>query len=373
MIVIYEEPTWTPTLYSKDSKGKLREWKAWTDESFLIMEYGVVGGKLVRKEIPCEPKNIGKANATTGKQQALVEMEAKLVKQKKSGYFETIAEAEAYVPKNPMKAKDYKDHKNKVKYPCYMQPKLNGLRMLVDGQIQAWSKSGEPMWIPEHWKGFEDYVKAMLGVDGEVYAGLNGLSLQEINAAHKKPNQNTQFLKFYVYDLPHKGKKGGDRQVELKLSLPAIPDCVVLVTSQYVETEAEGDALYAEWVAMGYEGAIYRDIDGDYEFEKRSEHLIKRKPRPTAEAMVVSVQKDRIGQGVMTVEAVNGEQEGVHFDLLMLKNSVPGMNARMYDDAVKLIGETIEYAYEELSDSLVPTKPVGERLREVDDAGEARD
>lgn len=373
MIEIYEEETWTPTLYSKDSKGKLREWKAWTDEGFLIMEYGLHDGKKTRKEIPCEPKNIGKANATTASQQAVVEMWAKFTKQKKSGYFETIREAEAYVPKNPMKAKDYKDHKKKVTYPCYMQPKLNGVRMLTEQSGSAWSKSGEPMAYPEHWEHLSAYANACGGLDGEIYAGLNVLSLQAINSARQNNNEDTLKLRYYVYDIPRPGIPFKERVELMKLYVVAAPPEVVFVDSFLVHSEQEADALYQKWVAMGYEGAVYRALDGEYEFEKRSDNLIKRKPRPTAEARIISVVKDRAGQGVMTVEAINGEQVGVQFDLLMLKSSVPGMNARLYEDALTLIGKTIEYAYEELSDERVPTKPVGERLREVDANGESKD
>lgn len=363
-----------PTLYGKDSKGKIRRWDISTEGATITMTYGLIDGKQATKTITAEPKNVGRANATTAAEQAVVEAEAKVVKQKKSGYFEDIADAETYIPRNPMKAKDYKDHKNKVTYPCYVQPKLNGLRLLVDKNGNGWSKSGEPTELPAHWETARETAGALKGLDGEIYAGLGVLSLQDINAAHKKPNENTHKLKYYVYDLPHANKPAEKRMQELEMARSALtsPD-VVFVETYLVKSEAEADALYKKWVWMGYEGMVYRSLTGEYEFEKRSEHLIKRKPRPTAEARVLSVLKDRVGQGVMTVEAVNGEQKGVQFDLLMLKSSVPGMNARLYEDACTLVGKTIEYAYEELSDSRIPTKPVGERLREVGDDGESRD
>lgn len=361
-----------PILYGKDSKGKLRVWDVVAVGHEVVMTYGLIDGKKAEKRIPCEPKNVGRSNATTAEQQAIVEALAKWEKQKKSAYFETPKEAMAYVPKNPMKAKDYKDHKNKVTYPCYMQPKLNGIRLLVDRDGSGWSKSGEPMSLPEHWKGVSEFASAMQGLDGEIYAGLNVMSLQAINSARQKNNAETLKLKYYVYDLPHKMKPFSERDAEMANAEMASPPVVEWVYAVYVLSEEEGDKLHEKWVSMGYEGSVYRSADGTYEFEKRSEHLIKRKPRATAEARILSVVKDRTGQGVMTVEAVNGTQKGVKFDLLMLKDSVPGMNARMYEDAVKLIGQTIEYAYEELSDDLVPTKPVGEQLREVDENGEPR-
>lgn len=362
-----------PVLFGKDSKGKLREWRISTEFEMVVMEYGLLEGKKARKEIPCEAKNVGRANATTPVEQAVVEAEAKWVKQKKSGYFETQAEALAYTPKNPMLAKDYKDHKAKVTYPCYLQPKLNGVRMLTEKVGNTWSKSGEPMAYPAGWVHLTAYAEATGGLDGELFAGLRGLSLQEINSARQNDNEDTQKLRYYVYDIPRPGIPFKERVELMKLYVVAAPPEVVFVESFLVHSEEEGDALYQKWVDEGHEGAVYRSLEGEYEFERRSEHLIKRKPRPTAEGRIVKVVKDRIGQGLCTVECLNGEQKGQLVDMLMLKKAVDGMNARLYESALTLVGKTIEYAYEELSDSLIPTKPVGERLREVDEDGNSKD
>lgn len=362
-----------PVLFGKDSKGKLREWRVHTFYGEVIMDYGLVDGKKATKRIPCVGKNIGKANETTPSSQAKLEAEAKWVKQKKSGYFETVEEAMAYQPKNPMLAKDYKDHKDKVVHPCYMQPKLNGMRMLTDPKADAWSKSGEPLNHPEHWDGVADFAKAMQGLDGEIYAGLCVLSLQDIIRAYRTPQENTAKLMYYVYDLPHSTKPFSERAAEMELAEAVAPECVKFVKPVLVRTPEEGDRLYELWVSMGYEGAVYRRVDGVYEFEKRSENLIKRKPRPTAEGRIVKVVKDRIGQGLCTVECLNGDQKGNFVDLLMKKDSVPGMNARLYEDALTLVGQTIEYAYEELSDDSIPTKGCGIRLRAVDAYGESLD
>lgn len=362
-----------PTLWGKDSKGKLRQWDVVAVDGSVEMVYGLVDGKKTVKKIPCVGKNIGKANETTPESQAKLEAEAKWVKQKKSGYFETVEEAMAYQPKNPMLAKDYKDHKAKVGYPCYIQPKLNGVRLLTDAMASGWSKSGEPMTHPAHWRGVEEFAKSTQGLDGEMYAGLGGLSLQAINSARQNDNEDTLKLRYYVYDLPHPNKTQKQRLEELRIIEEVAPEWVVIVPFFLVKTEEEGDALHKKFVAMGYEGSVYRDVNGMYEFEKRSNGLIKRKPRQTAEGRIISVQEDRIGQGLCTVECLNGSQKGKLVDMLMKKDSVPGMNARLYANALMLVDQTIEYAYEELSDELIPTKPVGERLREVDENGESKD
>ena len=116
---------------------------------------------------------------------------------------------------------------------------------------------------------------------------------------------------------------------------------------------------------QGYEGVVYRNMDGLYEYGKRSYDMIKRKPRQTAEALVCSVVKDKNGQGVLSCQALNGEQEGKYFDLLMRKDADKEINYRLFENACKLLEKTVEYEYEELSLDGVPQKPCGVRLREV--------
>ena len=75
------------TLYSKDNKGDLRVWSIYTEGSEVVVKYGKLGGKITEKRYTAEGKSIGKSNETTPEQQAILEAEAKYVKQFKSGYF----------------------------------------------------------------------------------------------------------------------------------------------------------------------------------------------------------------------------------------------------------------------------------------------
>ena len=81
------------TLYSKDSKGELRVWSIYTEGAEVVVKHGKLGGKVQEKRYTAEAKNQGKANETTPEQQAILEAEAKYVKQLKSGYFADKDEA----------------------------------------------------------------------------------------------------------------------------------------------------------------------------------------------------------------------------------------------------------------------------------------
>ena len=363
-----------PTLYSKDSKGDLRVWQIETKDSEVVVTHGKEGGKFTSKSYFAEAKNTTKTNATTPSEQAEKEAEAKHTLQLKRGYFLTREEALNSVAWEPMKCQDYKDYTHKLQYPCYIGPKLDGLRMMITPSGEAFSKSGEPYKIPEHiQKEINDLQYHGLlrhGLDGEIYA--EGLTLQEIVSAFRKPNENTKKLCYIIYDIPVADVNTNDRVQIMNSLLPVITtsSSVGLNAFYTVYNENEGDALFKDFVENGYEGAVYRNMCGKYEHGKRSYDMIKRKPRPTNEALVQSVEIDKNGQGVLSCLAVNGEQKGVTFKCLMRKDADDEINYRLFENAKELIGQHIEYAWENLSVDKVPCKPAGVRVRVVGSDGE---
>lgn len=363
-------------LFGKDSKGNLKVWEVTTNGSEVTVTHGRLGGKMASTTTTSVAKNIGKSNETTPEQQAILEAEAKVVKQLKKGYYHTKEDALGHIERTPMKAQDYKDHKHRIVYPCYMQPKLNGLRMLVDENLEAQSKAGEDYGIPSHIFSDLFYLKRegyyFKGFDGEIYAGLEsegGLSLQQIVSAFRKENENTHKLKYYVYDQPSNEPQWlrRDRVVNISFFIDyednVHPENIVFVPWYWIENEEQGDQLFEDFVILGYEGAMYRNLDGLYEYGRRSYDLIKRKPRYTTEVKVVSVIEDKIGQGVLTGVLESGNM----VEFLMRKDADEEINYRIYENALTLIGKYVEIEFEELSDAGVPTKPVGIRIRNVNE------
>lgn len=123
----------TPTLYKTTSTGKEQMW----DIKVLMLEenkpyptiritYGQVGGKLqVKDEVIKVGKNLGKSNETTPAEQALSEAEARWTKQKeRKGYSEERGGQDLSL--RPMLAHKYLENQDKVTFPCFVQPKLDG-------------------------------------------------------------------------------------------------------------------------------------------------------------------------------------------------------------------------------------------------------
>lgn len=352
------------TLYGKDSSGSLKVWTVFTEGNKIVVHFGKLGGKIQTKDTLCKGKNIGRSNETSPEQQAILEAKAKWVKQCKKGYYTSKDAALAHEEFTPMKAQNYKDFADRVVYPCYVQPKLNGLRCLSTDEQELMSKAGEPYKLPAHW--LEDFNNLPeIPVDGEVFAGYQkqgGMSLQQINSAWKKPNINTPRLKYYIYDIPVSGVEWADRLTMLMdLSKKTFKN-IIVVEGKWCNTQEELDKFYEDCLLAGAEGIVCRNADGLYEFGKRSYSLIKRKPREDMEALVISSEEDKNGQGNLTCVL----QNGVEFECLMRKDSHDTINYRLYENSLKLIGTHIKFEYEEFSDNGVPTKPVGVGLRNVD-------
>ena len=353
------------TLYTKQS-DKLRIWSCYAEGNEVVVEHGQLGGKITQKRYKAEPKNRGRSNETSDTEQAVLEAEAKVVFQLKRGYYKTQEEALAHVDFTPMKCLDYKDQAKKVKYPCYISAKLDGFRMMVDSNGQAWSKQGEPLEFPAHWDGLKEVLAEVGGGDGEVFC--KDMSLQSIRSAYLTPKEDTLNLEYWVYDVPVAGVPFEERRKLLdKLSAIVFEkglSFVKVVPGVLVESEEWGDIFYNKHLLEGYEGSVYRNAGGLYDFGKRSTNMIKRKPRPTNEALVLSYTLDKNDEPVYTVRAVNGEQAGVEFKLKM-KIPENGVNYRDKANANGLVGQHIEYAWESLSDSKVPGKPVGLFIRDM--------
>lgn len=365
-------------LYGKSSTGKLLYWSVSVTKgsSEYVVQYGQLAGKIQSKTTKCKPKNVGRGNETTAEEQALVEAEAKFVLQQKKGYYLTQEEALAHVEYKPMTLQAFKGHKGKITYPAYIQRKLDGQRFLYSKDKQGYSKSGEPLEFPEHIQKEINILIELLGYsksgyqgfDGEIYAGLErhgGLSLQRIISAFRKPNEDTPKLQYHIYDIPVEGINFFTRSLLLDGVSRIVEDNglehIVVEQAYFVEDEDELLNIFEYHVEQGFEGSVVRNHQGMYIFGKRSYDAQKLKPRQTTEALVLSTESDKNNQGLLSCQL----KDGTMFKCLMLKEADPKINLRLYENSKGLVGKHIMIEYESLSDSGVPTKPVGVLVRRV--------
>jgi hypothetical protein len=365
--------------------GKVQQWRSWHEGSEVVAEFGQENGKLQVSRTQCIATNIGRSNQRDPEQQAAFEVLAAYEDQiNNKHYRNTIEEAQVVVDacNIPMKINNYKDHGHKINDECYGQYKFNGSRRtVIDGKFIAKSGRVEECTIPE----IQRQVDALgLDFDSETYA--HGLSLQRIRSAWLSPNedkinkrgqnshQDSKLLKLVIFDIPVKGVSFYDK-IDMLANIADIIehkglDRLVVEMPTLLNTRHAHDQFYDDALAEKYEGVVYRNIDSVFEFGARSYQTQKRKPRYDAEAKVVSVAKDKRGNGVLSVVS-SDTLDNVKFKCVMKVERRDGKSyPKDYDTMLELVGQWITFSYEELSDKGIPTKPVGECERECDDTGE---
>lgn len=133
----------------------------------------------------CQGKNIGKTNETTPHKQALSEARSLWDKKVKSGYSNRMSAPQTTY--HPMLAQEMTD--KLVQYPCFVQPKLDGIRCIVykTDQIHFQSRNHSMLQtmthlLPDLEQIFHMHPNAVL--DGELYT--HGMGFQKITSLVRK-------------------------------------------------------------------------------------------------------------------------------------------------------------------------------------------
>jgi ATP-dependent DNA ligase len=161
-------------------------------------------------------------------------------------------------------------------YPCFCQPKLNGVRALYQQGI--FQSRDEKVWSPKVLQHLHEELNTLqptfekLIIDGELY--VHGWRLQDINAAvavnRKEPTKDTPHVEFHVFDVVDPNRPFSDRWFEIYQTLQQanLPHVHAVPTALCV-SKADMENHFYQYTALGYEGIMLRP-DGPYEF---GEHL----------------------------------------------------------------------------------------------------
>lgn len=265
------------TIYKKDSKGKIRFLTVSTEGAVLTQTSGLLGTENPIAHLKtCKGKNIGKANETTPKDQAIKEGEAIIKDKLTQGYFETEKEAETEVIIFPMLAKDFKEREKKIDWEndiIFVQPKLDGMRCLKTGDVLM-SRSGKEIENMDHIKyKLLDYDVTF---DGELY--VHGEDFQTNMEYVKKYREGlSERIKYCIYDviLPHNYMQ---RRAFLEVLEEIIDtESIMFLPSYICSSKEELIDYHGKFLAEGYEGTMVRISKSGYAINKRSDELLKYK------------------------------------------------------------------------------------------------
>lgn len=248
-----------------------------------------------------------------------------------------------------MLASDYNKVGHRIKFPCYSDYKLDGIRCLAfknNGVISLKSRTGQDYSVPHLEQALNTVMKDGDVLDGEVY--FHGESLQDITSAVKRidtqseidackkklikhdvdPNGSDQAwhvkweqldkelkdaehihklrqkLQFHIFDIPS-DKKFDDRLDDMDEFWMMNKDKEAfgefLFMTQYTLVHSDEQLRNIEHpraVNDGFEGVMIRSKDGMYESGKRSADLQKYKCFLDSEFEILDIVPDKQGDGV---------------------------------------------------------------------------
>lgn len=362
------------TLYGVARTGKVKQWGAQVIEhenetASIIINSGYVDGKI--REIPKlikKGKNIGKSNETTPFQQAVNEATSKWNEKRDSNYEPEQMDPNNYVPRLMLPQLAKGPRKGKIKFPAWIQPKLNGVCNLAEpanvapyfntdaNLIQHHSRGGHLFETLAHLDEWVKKLNAPAPVHGELYT--HGWSLQKIRSYTQKIKPDQTKLEYWLYDIAQIGPEF-DKRLEwlyetvstLGTDSPIKLTPTILVTS-YVEAKHWHD----KFVADGFEGGMLKNKDGIYMFQYNSNDIEKVKEFESEEFEIIGG-KEGTGGDTGCVIYKCKTKEGKEFDARP-RGTVEDRQ-EMFRDLPNDIGKKLTVRFAEWSDDMIPQQPVG--------------
>jgi ATP-dependent DNA ligase len=371
-----------PTLYKLNASGT--KWMIWnaqvyekeSNKTCIIKRlHGYEDGKMTHSEKEINKgKNIGKRNETSIYEQACNEAKSMWLKQRD---IQKYAESKTNVIKHPqpMLAHSFEKQSSKIKYPCFTQPKLDGVRMICNSYVCI-SRTGKE-FATEPLSYILSDIRTVVQnhpfmetcyFDGELYTPE--LCFEDIVGACRtnvKHDENKyKLLRYHIYDIiptqeQNKNLTYEKRYEILKEIFNEQYKYLDFVVSCKVEFEKDIFEKHEEYLINNYEGIMIRNTNGSYQ-QSRSYNLQKYKHFTDEEYEIVDVKEatgNDTGTAILQCKTKN--------DLLFWvrpKGSREYRASILQDDTIK--HKLLTVRYQNLTDKGIPRFPVGVVIRDYE-------
>jgi len=341
------------TLYKRNAQGKPLVWHAVSDAVEIIIEYGLVGGKLHMEYIPITLKNANELQSRVNAKRKEGYKELSELKDSLSDDAIKIAEnaytqlndakpliyvLNTYLPKYsttsegfvlPMLAKVLEDNKPFDKYGTMLgQWKIDGLRCII-GAEQNGMDLFNPIHLTYHSRTGEDWTHKMSWMDeillpkiskelldmmleegacldGELY--LPGYAVNDINSFVKNTQLPQHYkLQYWCYDIACENMSAEARFKFKDNNLESVgmtyfntkeehlnntKQFVVLPT--WVQIDSYEDAIIHrnQFIDLGFEGLILRNPSAEYQFGKRNQAMFKFKKVDDGKFIIADIKSE---------------------------------------------------------------------------------
>lgn len=386
------------TLYRRSGDSEA-QWRVWAEKSddpniaYLYTEFGQVGGALrqSRREIT----ERGREESVFAKAQQQVRKKWQ-DKQAKEGYLTTSSEEEpraklnrleqvdeADAPILPMLANKAEFQRDKgtikgMKFPLYVQPKIDGFRCVSSLQkdnVRIFSRTNIPYigfetlrdTLSDFKLPSEGFGSGRLYLDGELY--ISDMNFNTLSGLIKRGQHHAdydlpamRYILFDCFDLDHMDTSFKERYAFLKKIVPQMSR-VSTLTVLKASSLKDVDAYMRTFLAEGHEGIMLRDPDSPYILRKRSKYLLKHKEFQDEEFTIIGFKEG------------NGDDKGTIVWECMTDTSMSfsvrptgtrEYRSELFANAASYIGKQLTVTFQEKSDDGIPRFPVGKAIREDD-------
>ena len=371
-----------PTLFKKSETGAIVQWDIRVEADVgghaIVVTWGQEGGALqVARDVIREGKNLGKKNSTTSFEQACLEAESKWEKQLKNKKYAKTREAAMAGEReaefvtggvDPMLAFPIEKKPKALKYPCDVQPKLDGHRCIAivsNGKATLWSRTRKPITGVPHIAIHIERAFAGKGdvvLDGELYNHTMKAEFEKIVSYVRqvKPAAGHEIVQYHIYDTIRPGSFEQRNQALLS-TLPQNSNTLIFVQTEKVDNEEGMMEWFSDFRADGYEGCMVRNAKGVYK-NARSYDLQKVKEMDDDEFEIIGTEEGRgkmAGKAIFVCKTKSGET----FTAKM-EGAIDAL--AKYLNNKKVVGKMLTVRYQGFTNGNVPRFPVGVIVRDYE-------
>lgn len=364
------------TLYSLSSKGKVKQWQVRVEEEggnyYVVSTHGYLDMKMVEERSSAvQGKNIGKKNETSPLDQANFDAGSKWRSKIDKNYSQSVPGGnEDFVKILPMLAQEYYKRKHKIVFPCYVQPKLNGVRCLGQQRMDEedflfTSRGGKEYTTLRH---IEEALVSVwdelpgVTLDGEIFT--QALCFEDIIRGVKKQRDLTLQLQYWVYDLADTTKPYEERLSILEELDEHFGEnsCIRIVPTFCVKNEEEL-MEYHRIFSRDFEGTMVRNAAGMYVYDYRSTDLLKLKDF-LDEEFEITGGKEGSGSDEGTVIFTCKTKDDKPFDVRPRGDR--DKRREWMEDLDNITGKMLTVRFQNYSENGIPIFPVGIVIRDYE-------
>jgi hypothetical protein len=317
-----------PTLlFARSMSGKIKVWYITRINTLHIsIYYGCIGDSIIESIVPITMADFNS------------EINSRVKKKRREGYkslkdlslnivdvvgdITLINILNAKLPKTnldlnfyqkPMKAQKFR--LGKMNYPVAGQYKLNGIRstIKINKVIQGIGMFSETIERPfmKSMDGLEYFIPEIIeeariilqnfkdiALDGELY--IHKESLNNINAAIPKIYESgtigkpgrpdlTHRVQFVTFDLAIESAIQRDRISMMRDVISCKSNRIISLETYIINSDEEAQLFTQKAISLGYEGAVFRDLEAEYKFGSRPNTMMKAKTFQDAEFEIIDI------------------------------------------------------------------------------------